>query len=148
MGIIDRIDKKNGIYRLIDYKTGKAEKDFSDFFQLFLPLISKRKKAVFQLLIYGILFKKHDDFKGKPSIPGIYDLRNMHKADFDASIYFGTGKNKIKLDENNFNSFINDFETHLSKKLTELFNPETPFVQTEFEENCTYCPYKTICSRE
>ena len=147
-GIIDRIDKKDGIYRLIDYKTGKAEKDFSDFFQLFQPLISKRKKAIFQLFIYGILFKKHEDFNGKSSIPGIYDLRNMHKADFDASIYFGTSKNRTIINDHNFNSFIEDFETHLSEKLTELFNPDIPFIQTEFEENCTYCPYKAICSKE
>jgi len=148
MGIIDRIDKQSGIYRLIDYKTGKAEKDFSDFLQLFQPLISRRKKAIFQLFIYGILFKKHQEFKDKPAIPGIYDLRNMHKADFDASIYFGTGKNRMIINEHNFKSFIEDFEAHLSGKLTELFNPEIPFVQTEFQENCTYCPYKAICSKD
>lgn len=147
-GIIDRIDKKDGIYRLIDYKTGKAEKDFSDSIQLFQPLISRRKKAIFQLFIYGILFKKHREFEGKPSVPGIYDLRNMHKADFDASIYFGTSKNRTIINDHNFNSFIEDFEAHLSEKLTELFNPEIPFIQTEFEENCGYCPYKAICSKE
>ncbi len=147
-GIIDRIDKKEGVYRLIDYKTGKAEKDFSSFSQLFLPLISKRKKAVFQLFIYGILFKKHPDYNGKLFVPGIYDLRKMHQNDFDDSIYFGTVRDKTKLDENNFKAYINEFEAHLSDKLSELFNVEIPFSQVENEENCTYCPYKAICSRE
>ncbi|MEN8119034.1 MAG: PD-(D/E)XK nuclease family protein [Bacteroidota bacterium] len=147
-GIIDRIDKKNGIYRLIDYKTGKAEKDFSDYLQLFQPLIRKRKKAIFQLFIYGILFKKHEDYKGKPFTPGIYDLRDMHKADFNASIYWGKNKNRTIVNDHNFKGLIEDFESYLSEKLTELFNPEIPFVQTEFEENCTYCPYKVICSKE
>ena len=147
-GIIDRIDKKDGIYRLIDYKTGKAEKEFTNFSQLFQPRINKRKKAIFQLFIYGILFKKHKNYKGKVNIPGIYDLRSMNQTDFDASIYFGTLKNRMAINEDNFNRFIDDFESHLSEKLVELFNPDISFSQTELEENCTYCPYKAICSRE
>jgi len=147
-GIIDRIDKKDSIYRLIDYKTGKADKIFNKFSQLFQPLMNRRKKAPFQLFIYGILFKQHDNYKGKPSMPGVYDLRNMHKADFDASLFFGNAKAKEKIDENNFKNYIDEFETGLSELLAELFNPDIAFSQTEHEENCGYCPYKAICSVE
>ncbi|RLD78692.1 MAG: hypothetical protein DRJ10_09940, partial [Bacteroidetes bacterium] len=118
-GIIDRIDKKNGVYRLIDYKTGKAEKEFGDFSQLFQAKISRRKKAIFQLFIYGILFREQEEFNGKPAIPGIYDLRNMHKVDFDPAIYFGTTKDKMIINDKNFTNFIEDFEIQLSEKLTE-----------------------------
>ena len=148
MGIIDRIDKKDGIYRLIDYKTGKAEKDFNAFNQVFQPLLARRKKAIFQLFIYGILFRKQPEFNGKPTIPGIYDLRNMHKSDFDASIYFGNLKNKVIIDNNNFSDLTREFEVLLSENLAELFNLEIPFTQTEHEENCQYCPYSAICAKE
>lgn len=147
-GIIDRIDKKDGIYRLIDYKTGKADKIFNNFAQLFNPIMSRRKKAPFQLFIYGILFKQHKAYIGKPSVPGVYDLRDMHKADFDASLFLGTAKAKERIDENNFNKLIDDFKLELSNLLAELFKPEINFTQTEHEENCGYCPYRAICSVE
>ncbi|MCF6242168.1 MAG: PD-(D/E)XK nuclease family protein [Bacteroidales bacterium] len=147
-GIIDRIDKKNGIYRIIDYKTGKAEKIFKDFEQLFSEKISTRKKAVFQLFIYGLLFKNKDKFKAKPVIPGIYDLRGMHKENFSAELFLGLSKDKKVVDSDSFNKHLDEFKILLKEKLSEIFNKDIPFKQTEEPENCTYCPYKDICSVE
>ncbi len=147
-GIIDRIDKKNGIYRIIDYKTGKAEKIFKDYNQLFSEKINARKKAVFQLFIYGLLFKNKDEFKSKPVIPGIYDLRSMHKDDFSAELFYGLSKSKEIINSDSFNTHLNEFKILLKEKLSEIFNKDIPFKQTEELENCTYCPYKDICSIE
>lgn len=147
-GIIDRIDKKDGIYRIIDYKTGKAEKIFKDYDQLFSEKISVRKKAVFQLFIYGLLFKNKDEFKAKAVIPGIYDLRSMHKDDFSAELFFGLSKSKEVLDSDSFKKHLEEFKILLKEKLSEIFDKNIPFKQTEELENCTYCPYKDICSIE
>jgi hypothetical protein len=28
-----------------------------------------------------------------------------------------------------------------------IFDPTEPFIQTEQQENCTYCPFQSICTR-
>jgi CRISPR/Cas system-associated exonuclease Cas4 (RecB family) len=147
-GIIDRIDKKEGVYRIIDYKTGKAEKVFKEYEQLFTEKISQRKKAIFQLFIYGLLFKSNKKFASKPVVPGIYDLRAMNKDDFSSELYMGTSKSKQKINSDNFNKHLNIFNKFLKEKLNEIFDKDVPFRQTEIPENCTYCPYKDICSVE
>lgn len=40
------------------------------------------------------------------------------------------------------------FEEHLNKLFEEIFDPRTPFNQTEDIERCKYCPYASICYRD
>ncbi len=145
-GIIDRIDKKDGIYRIVDYKTGKADKLFKNYDELFDAKQSKRKKEIAQLFIYGILFKSKQEFKAKAVIPAIYDLRKMSKKDFDAKIYMGIPSKKEEITSDNFNEHLEKFIPILKETISEIFNKDIPFEQTSETDNCTYCPYKDICS--
>jgi CRISPR/Cas system-associated exonuclease Cas4 (RecB family) len=40
-----------------------------------------------------------------------------------------------------------EFEDHFVKLLTEIFDKQTPFDQTENLKTCEYCSFKEICSR-
>ena len=42
---------------------------------------------------------------------------------------------------------MDDFEIVLTQILSNIFNPELPFRQTEHPDNCEYCPFKIICNR-
>jgi hypothetical protein len=44
-------------------------------------------------------------------------------------------------------SVLSDFEELLQNLLSEIFNKEIPFVQTENEANCLYCEFKGICGK-
>ena len=55
-GKIDRVDRKDKILRVIDYKTGKDQLDFDSIASLF-SREGKRNKAAFQTMLYALLYK-------------------------------------------------------------------------------------------
>ena len=138
-GIIDRIDKKNNTYRIIDYKTGGDSKKIKELESLFSNDRKDRNDAVFQLFFYSILLKNKiiDD---NPIIPGLMNIREINNKNFTINI--SIGKNKV----DNINSYLDDFENLLSKKLSEIFDKTLPFTETEDKENCKFCAYKNLCS--
>ena len=130
-GAIDRIDKKNDIYRILDYKTGKVKigkTDISEFF------VNADHKISLQAYFYGLLLKNEMAID-KIQI-GIYPV----KKPADRIVYFNDGE---PIPDYQFESF----EEGLKKLFNELYNPSIPFKQTEDRDKCTYCPYKVYCSR-
>ncbi len=147
-GIIDRIDKKDSFLHVIDYKTGKADKEFQSMDELFLTDSKKRKKAVLQVFLYGLLVKNNPDLAKETIYPGIYDVKNMYKRDFSPSVVVKNGREKTELAPHDYNSLISGFKQQLSELIAEIFNPDIGFSQTEHEDNCNYCSYKAICGKE
>jgi ATP-dependent helicase/DNAse subunit B len=137
-GKIDRLEKKDNIYRIIDYKTSNCElrkipeKNQEVYFE---NLISKTAyKYTFQAIFYSFLFlKSHNGYKVNP---GLYNIKDSNKA-------LGFVKDKfLENDE------INAFEEKLIQVFNGLFDAEKDFSQTEDIANCTYCDFKSICYRE
>ncbi|MEX0884777.1 MAG: PD-(D/E)XK nuclease family protein, partial [Cyclobacteriaceae bacterium] len=56
-GIIDRVDKVLGTIRLIDYKSGQANKHFDGIESLFDRENKSRNKAAMQTMFYGYLYQ-------------------------------------------------------------------------------------------
>jgi len=137
-GYIDRIDVKDGIVRIIDYKSGKADLSFKEIEELFAEDNQKRKNAIFQLVFYtqAIL----DEFKGREIRPAVYSLKNLYDQSFDPFIKMN--KKYLQIED-----IMHVFNEELTKKLQSLFDAETPFYQTSVTENCSYCDYKAICNR-
>jgi CRISPR/Cas system-associated exonuclease Cas4 (RecB family) len=147
-GIIDRIDKKENEIYVIDYKTGKAEKEFSGTDELFKPESLTRKKAIAQILLYGRLVQDSGKYANPLLTPYIYDIRKMYHKAFNPAIFLKTPNERIQVRMNLTNEMIDGYIGTLSEKIGELFNSDIPFKQTEIAENCSYCPYKAICGKD
>lgn len=134
-GAIDRIDIKDGITRIIDYKTGnvgklniKGDLKDTDFV---------KNKEIFQLLFYAYLLK--DELLTEKTFKlGIYPFKNLsEKLSF------------VKVNDEELLTFeiLEEFEKILSSILSDIYDPEIPFTQAEDDKVCRYCLHKNICER-
>lgn len=141
-GIIDRIDEKNGVLRIIDYKTGNANRKLTQTANLFTPKKNKEKKAIIQILQYAWLYhNRFYEWQGKIK-PILYAVKDMPQPGFTGELE----QDKGPLSAQSLKAVIEAYREHLHNMLGEMFNPDVPFNQTTDYENCTYCPYNTICS--
>ncbi len=138
LGRLDRVEEKDGIQRIIDYKTGavdkaKLKKNITDE-NIGLLFTDPAYKEKFQQHFYSSIYLEGNTRK-KLKI-GIYPLRNL-----SGGILF--------FDEDYIPQEILDlYETKLRELLVKIFDSSTPFAQTSDIERCKYCPYKSICYRE
>lgn len=146
-GSIDRIDEKDGITRIIDYKTGKGETVFKNIPDLFDSQKKDRPKAVMQVFMYAMIYLRE---KHPACIrPGIYPLRELFKTQFDWSIIHETKVNGRKIQQPviDFSIYNAEFTDVFNECIQEIFNPEKPFIQTENTQICEYCDFAAICKR-
>ena len=137
-GSIDRIDESNDITRIIDYKSGKGELRFTSIEQLFDNSRNNRPYQILQVLFYSLFYRR-----GETAIaPAVYYLRNIFDENYSSGIMYD------KHPVNDVSIILDEFEEQLNEVITELFDPDIPFAQTENEDNCTWCPFKEICRRK
>lgn len=117
-GQVDRIDKLNGVTRIIDYKTGNVTAS-----SLKVPNISeiteeKYSKAI-QVLLYAYLY--NENFETANLESGIISFKNLNsgllKVDFSKKEH---NINQEKLDE---------FISSIKKLILEIFNVKIPFTE-------------------
>ena len=141
-GQIDRIDKTDYSLRIIDYKTGKNERNFNILDDVFSSEKIKKTKAIFQTFIYSyIISKTHIDENIEPMI---YSVKELFKKDNSFDI---TSKKDITYKTDGFLGIKSNVEQYLKELLEELFNKNVPFKQTEDIKTCEYCMYKDMCGR-
>ncbi|MCE2894956.1 MAG: PD-(D/E)XK nuclease family protein [Flammeovirgaceae bacterium] len=140
-GKIDRVDRKEDVVRIIDYKTGKDENSFSSITSLFDRDDDKRNKAAFQALFYSWVY---DRVKGNSKVklqPGLINRKEIFNDQFEYGLNLkGESIQDVKY-------LLPEFENSLVVLLTELFDPKQPFDQTRKIKTCEYCSYKEICGR-
>jgi RNAse (barnase) inhibitor barstar len=143
-GKVDRVDRKDDVLRVIDYKTGKDKLNFESIASLF-SREGRRNKAAFQTLLYALLYRQKfhasGRFAGMKLVPGLINRLNL----FDEGFTFGLKAGREQLTD--VEPILPEFEAHLKEIFKELFDPEKPFDQTGELENCKYCPYSQICYR-
>jgi hypothetical protein len=131
-GIIDRIDCKDNIVRVVDYKTGKAPDENKDYAakmeDIFKEDRKKKAKYQFQTFLYSSILQKKGYGKVAPAL--IFPL----VADDE-------GYNPV------LKEVEGDFDVAFKAKLEELFDVQIPFKQCEKDDACKYCDYKGICGR-
>lgn len=141
---IDRVDKKNGVVRVLDYKTGKDETEIGSFDNLFRPESNQKyrlgRKAGYQTFFYAWLYaSKYGD--SDTIVPGLINIKQFFQDDFDFRIkQGGTPINDARM-------YLSSFEDGLRGLLEEIFSPESSFSQTEDLRKCAFCDFKGICSR-
>ncbi len=138
-GRLDRVELKDGITRVIDYKTGtvdsaKQNPKVTDADHLNRIFSDIKLKENFQQLFYASLYlNKNNNSK---LIVGIYPLKKISGG------VFWFEKDPITQDKKKL------FEDALTNLLNKIFDKETPFTQTTDIDHCKYCPYKSICYRD
>jgi ATP-dependent helicase/nuclease subunit B len=138
-GIIDRIDSKNGITRIVDYKTGSDNLRFSNLEEVFDTNGGKLNKALVQTLFYAHVFEQANTHSFVE--PNLYSIRNMRKE----GTFFMQGKEKLKLRGEHLENVKTEFITFVQAKLAELFDEDIPFAPTQNEAGFAYSPYLTLC---
>lgn len=141
---IDRVDCTNNSsveeemeLRFIDFKTGDDDLSCKDADTLFS---NHKKSAIFQLLLYCYAYADLNDYKGKIR-PMIYKLQTIATEGIKP---IKIGREEI-CDYRQADAF--GFMDIFREKVEEIFNPDTPFVQTKNIDNCKYCPFKQLCGR-
>jgi CRISPR/Cas system-associated exonuclease Cas4 (RecB family) len=137
-GRIDRIDERNGVSTIIDYKTGNVQfkegnkMDSTDYFNSIFS--DPEYKENFQAYCYAYLYL--NDKPGKKVNIAIYPLRKISEG-----LRFlnddGFPENDLTL-----------FGIRLQKLVEEIFDPSVQFTKTADVEHCKYCAYKSLCYRE
>lgn len=139
-GKIDRVDRKDDLVRVIDYKTGKDKLDFDSIGSLF-QRDGRRNKAAFQTMLYALLYKANSRYASYKIVPGLINRMNL----FDKEFKFGlkVGKNFME----DVEPLLPEFNQHLKVLLEEIHDPAVSFDQTTDLEQCKFCPYQRICYR-
>ena len=141
-GFIDRLDSKDDVLRIVDYKTGGSPDIPPSVESLFIP-DKKRSGHVFQTFLYASIVSKMQNLKVAPS------LLYIHKAaseDYSPVICIKEARKEAE-PITDFSIYEEDFRERLQRLLDEIFHPDIDFTQTEMEEKCTYCIFKAFCRK-
>lgn len=141
-GTIDRMDSKDGILRIVDYKTGGSPKIPESIEQLFTPG-EQRPGYIFQAFLYAAILCGKQPLKVAPA------LLYIHKAaseNYSPVIEMGAPRQpKTVIDD--FAVYEEEYRERLMKLLEEIYNPQEPFMQTDDRKKCEYCEFCQICGR-
>jgi CRISPR/Cas system-associated exonuclease Cas4 (RecB family) len=143
-GKIDRIDRVNGLLRVIDYKTGHTDQKFSTLESLFEGNQRNRNNAAMQTLFYAWLVG--ESMKGEAVMPGLYAMKGLFEENFDPALHMSSLKKEGRV--GSFLPLEEPFLDLLRQTLQNLFDPAVPFVQRENDQKCSYCDFSSLCQRK
>lgn len=133
-GKIDRLDIRNDVYRVIDYKTGASRLNSTSTLSKLWE--DKSSSHNWQVLFYAYLLK---DRLGTASFEmGHYTLK-------DKKLYVPL---KIKSQVVHTYKELDEFEAVLKQIINAMIDPEIPFTQTDKISYCQYCVFNTFCERQ
>ncbi len=118
-GIADRIEVRNNVVRIIDYKTGKVELNQVQIKEIGGITEDLKFEKAIQLLMYGLMYQKHTNL---PIQAGIYSFKNRKSG----YLLFGLKEDKM-LNEFITSDLLIDFKAELIGLLNAILDPETVF---------------------
>ncbi|MFC2124005.1 PD-(D/E)XK nuclease family protein [Bacteroidota bacterium] len=144
-GIIDRVDEKDGIIRVIDYKTGRDETTFNALNDLFDGTKNKRNKAVLQTLLYANVIDDQYNINNLPIQASLFNRTELMISDFNPCIKIKTGRGKSEpvIDTR---LLMDEYLHQLDNVLSEIFDPTKPFKHQDPAKECVYCQYSGIAN--
>lgn len=131
-GFIDRLDEKDGVMRVIDYKTGKEHSKSVPISQLFTPE-AKDSDHLRQTLLYCLMMESETT---SPLEPHIY-YTNSQDIDLPT------------LRDKSYAEVKEEFYSSLSALFREMLNPDIPIEarpDSNQHSHCTYCPFTSLCN--
>jgi CRISPR/Cas system-associated exonuclease Cas4 (RecB family) len=141
-GVIDRIDRKEGVLRIVDYKTGGSPQIPVNVEQLFTPA-ENRPNYIFQTFLYAAIMSRMQKLKVAPALLYIHQAAS---ESYSPVVEMGEPyKPKISIDD--FSIYEEEFRERLQMLLEEIYDSQEPFTQTPYTAKCQYCNFKGICER-
>jgi CRISPR/Cas system-associated exonuclease Cas4 (RecB family) len=141
-GYIDRLEYSRDTLRIIDYKTGNAQRSFGGIANLF-DRDKAGNHAVLQTLVYACMTHIDRDRKYPRISSGLYIMKELFAEKYDPRIYIS---HQPPVD--NYFDVAEEFEAELNRLLAEMFLSDTPFTQTGDTKKCLTCLYADICHRK
>ena len=143
-GIIDRMDSKDGILRIVDYKTGSDKGTPGSVGELFPPTeYKKRKSQAFQIFYYAYIISMQPQFNKYRLAPTLLYTRSSSKPT-KQDIYYKIGTDALT----DFgNQCEQEFQDKLIELISEIFNPDIAFAPTDQKETCRNCDFSQLCGR-
>ena len=136
-GKADRIDCRDGVVRVIDYKTGILT-DKEVIVPKGIATVRDIPEKALQLMIYKYLYlKEHPGTPPDNVTAALYGLKNQ-KLCFDLKI-----EHQPLLDD-----FMGAMEALLTETVASMIDPSQPFAQPDNTKikPCHFCPAKAICA--
>jgi CRISPR/Cas system-associated exonuclease Cas4 (RecB family) len=130
---LDRLEEKNGVMVLSDYKASDL-KGLKMIVETAFIQGARKRNYIFQMYFYHYILAQK--FR-KPVMTRLIAVNKLISA--DNSVIANDPLNK---------SEMIFFENELGKLISEIFSAEIPFTQTEDGKLCKYCNYKAICNRQ
>lgn len=138
-GIIDRIDLKDGVYRVLDYKTGFSEMKALDIETIFNESRDTKYNSITQVFLYALMIDNNDT---NYICPGII---NVNELNLDSDYRIILEKNPI----DRFSGEVKDvFKEKLNDMFSEMLDENINFSQTNKIDTCKYCAYSVICNKK
>ena len=135
-GKADRIDRHDGVIRIIDYKTGRV-KDGDVKVPPEISSVANIPEKAMQLLIYKYLYlREHPEVTPANVTASLFALR-QRQLNID-----------LKVDYQPLNeAFVDTMEVLLREVLTSMMNPSVHFVQPDgtSDRPCRICDFNGIC---
>lgn len=148
-GYIDRVDETESGIRILDYKTGRDSREFTNISDLTNSDSTKRNKAALQTLLYGWMWiQSNSEYlnKSQSICSGLYLMKELYTSPFEYRlIHKPDGHKKIPLED--IRPVLSELEHSVSELLSAVGNSDYRFEATEDIKKCEYCAYKSICGR-
>ncbi|WP_250433501.1 PD-(D/E)XK nuclease family protein [Hanstruepera flava] len=132
-GTVDRVDKRNGVIRIIDYKSGKVDKGKVEVvnWEDITTDYDKYSKS-FQVLSYALMMetqkKPHEQVEA-----GIISFKNLNQGflKFAKKDRAGSYAKKIEYIDQ---EILANFTRELKQLIIEICNPDIPFLEKELKQ--------------
>jgi hypothetical protein len=127
-GKLDRVDKKDGVLRIIDYKTGKVESKHVEIVDWEEITTDYNYSKAFQLLCYVTMYTDKNPIKSIES--GITSFKNLNAG----LLKFATKDKRgswAKKDHSITNETLSFFQEELKRLILEICNPEIPLTEKD-----------------
>ena len=121
-GVVDRIDRKDGILRILDYKTGQTNNQELRPNEVSDCLSDSVYGKSFQLLFYSMLWAEHGP--SSPFHAGVISVKNMSRGIMFLRLGTGRTKRTELVTED-----LEYFEKGLEKLAIEIYSPDIAFTE-------------------
>ena len=135
-GYIDRIDYKDGKFRIIDYKTGSHDANCDSIGSVFEENRKDGSNYILQTFLYADMYS---EIKKEPIQPALLYIRKASNDDYTPIV--SIAKNKVE----DYHEYEQDFQDNLIALLKEMFTEGGVYNQSIDEKGCSYCDFKAIC---